>query len=117
MSGAVLEARLWVWQRITAMALALFVVVHLATMIYAVRGGLSAAEILGRTRGSWLFAGFYALFVAVAAVHAGIGVSTIGREWLGLQPGAARALALAFALVALMLGLRAVAGLYAPGAA
>jgi len=116
-SGAVLEAKLWYWQRITAMALALFVVVHLATMIYAVRGGLSAAEILGRTRGSWLFAGFYALFVVAAAVHAGIGLSTIAREWLGLQPNAARAVALAFALAALALGLRAVAGLFGPGGA
>ena len=35
------------------MVLALCVVVHLRDVIYAVRGGLTRAEILGRTRGSW----------------------------------------------------------------
>ena len=33
------QAHLWVVQRITAMALALAVLVHLATIIIAVRGG------------------------------------------------------------------------------
>ncbi len=36
------------------------VLVHLATIIYAVRGGLTAAEILERTRGSVGWAVFYA---------------------------------------------------------
>ena len=48
----VAQARRWYWQRISAMVLALCVLVHLGVMIYAVRGGLSAAEILGRTRGN-----------------------------------------------------------------
>ena len=46
------EVLLWGAQRISAMVLALCVIVHLLTMIYAVRSGLSAAEILGRTQGS-----------------------------------------------------------------
>ncbi|MBC7710250.1 MAG: succinate dehydrogenase, partial [Rhizobacter sp.] len=33
------------------MLLALCVLVHLVTILYAMRGGLSAAEILARTRG------------------------------------------------------------------
>jgi succinate dehydrogenase hydrophobic anchor subunit len=45
------QAHLWVVQRITAMILALAVLVHLATIITAVRGGLSAREILARTQG------------------------------------------------------------------
>jgi fumarate reductase subunit C len=47
---------LWLLQRASAMVLAVCVVVHLCTIIYAVQGGLTAAEILGRTRGSvcWL---------------------------------------------------------------
>src|ERR1700682_4798854 len=45
------ETMLWIAQRATAALLALCVVVHLATMIVAVRGGLTATEILGRTRG------------------------------------------------------------------
>ena len=46
------QAHLWVVQRLTAMVLALAVLVHLITIISAVRGGLSAREILARTQGS-----------------------------------------------------------------
>ena len=46
------EARLWIAQRASAVVLALCVAVHLVTIVYAVRSGLSAAEILARTRGS-----------------------------------------------------------------
>ena len=63
------------------MVLAFAVVVHLATIIYAVRGGLTAAEVLGRTRGNGWFLAFYALFVVAVAVHAPIGVRNILREW------------------------------------
>lgn len=108
MSGAVTEAKLWYWQRMSAMALALFVLVHLATMIYAVRGGLGADEILGRTRGSWLAGGFYSAFVVVAAMHASIGLATIAAEWLGWSVKTARVFALAFALLVAVTGLRAV---------
>jgi fumarate reductase subunit C len=107
-SRAVAEAKLWYWQRVSAMALALFVLVHLATLVYAVRGGLSAAEILGRTRGSVLFGGFYALFVVAAALHASIGLAAIAEEWLGLDARPARFLALGFALLLAATGLRAV---------
>lgn len=65
------------------MVLALCVVVHLATMVYAVRDGLSAAEILGRTRGNVWWSAFYALFVAAAALHAPIGLRTLLGEMLG----------------------------------
>jgi fumarate reductase subunit C len=57
------QALLWAAQRISAAVLALCVVVHLVTIIYAVRNGLSAAEILGRTRGNVLaFLGFRAVW-------------------------------------------------------
>src|SRR6185369_8351996 len=51
-----MQTFLWVAQRASAAVLALCVTVHLATMVYAIRGGLSAAEILSRTKGSagWL---------------------------------------------------------------
>jgi fumarate reductase subunit C len=90
------------------MALAFFVLVHLATMVYAVRGGLSAGEILGRTRGSWLFGGFYSLFVIAVAVHASIGLATIAEEWLGLEGRTARVFSVAFALLLAAMGFRAV---------
>jgi fumarate reductase subunit C len=78
-----LGALLWVAQRASAAVLALCVAVHLATMVYAVRGGLSAAEILERTRGSVAWLAFYLAFAAAVAVHAPIGLRAIAAEWTG----------------------------------
>jgi fumarate reductase subunit C len=94
------------------MALALFVLLHLVVMVYAVRGGLSAAEILSRTRGSWAFAAFYAGFVLACALHVPLGLANIAREWWGLGEAAARWLARGFALLLLGLGLRAVVAVF-----
>ena len=113
MSDAVSEARRWYASRISAMVLAICVVVHLATIIYAVQGGLTAGEILGRTRGNVVFAGFYAVFVLACAVHVPVGVENIAREWFRFGPRAARALAWALAAVILGMGLRAVYGVAA----
>jgi fumarate reductase subunit C len=102
------EAALWVVQRATAAVLALCVVVHLATIIYAVRGGLSAGDILARTRGSIAWATFYGVFVVAAAAHGSIGLRTVAIEWLGLGKRAAAVLMIAVALVLAVLGLQAV---------
>jgi fumarate reductase subunit C len=102
------EARLWIAQRASAAVLALCVVVHLIVIVYALRGGLSAAEILGRTRGSVPWLVFYGVFVLAAAVHAPIGLRAIATEWLGWR---GRSLAFAVHVLALalaVLGLRAV---------
>ena len=77
------QVLLWTAQRISAAVLALCVVVHLVTMIYAVRHGLSAAEILGRTHGNFAWLAFYMTFVAAIAIHAPIGVRTIVAESFG----------------------------------
>ena len=106
--SAATQAKLWYWQRISAMLLALFVVVHLVTLVYAVRGGLTGAEILGRTRGSWIAALFYGGFVLTAAVHAPIGIARVAEEWLGLNRRASYAAAAAFGVVVVLSGLRAV---------
>jgi fumarate reductase subunit C len=103
-----LEARLWLAQRATALILALCVMVHLATILYAVRAGLSAEAILGRTRGHWGWAAFYGTFVLAASVHGAIGLRTIAREWLGWHRGTGVAASFAFIALAL-LGWRAVA--------
>jgi fumarate reductase subunit C len=92
----------------SALVLAACVAVHLVTLVYAMRGGLSAAEILERTRGSALAAAFYGVFVLASAVHAPIGLARIAEEWLGMAPRVANALALAFALLLAAGGLRAV---------
>ena len=103
------SAVLFLAQRASAVVLAPLVLVHLGLAIYAIHGGLSAAEILARTQGSAFWLLFYGLFVVAAAVHAPIGLRTVAREWLGLK-GRAMDLALTgFGLLLLVLGLRAVA--------
>jgi fumarate reductase subunit C len=112
-ADAVAEAKRWYWMRISSMVLAVCVLVHLATIVYAVRGGLSAAEILARTRGSVAFAGVYVVFVLACAIHVPVGLEAIVREWLGAGPRAARAIAWVTALAIAVLGLRAVWGVVA----
>ena len=101
--------RLWLAQRASAAVLAVCVAVHLATMITAVRGGLSATEILNRTRGSFAWAAFYGLFVVAASIHAPIGLRTVAAEWLGWRGTTADATCLAVGIVLLLLGAGAVA--------
>jgi fumarate reductase subunit C len=105
------ETRLWLVQRASAAVLALCVAVHLATMIAAVHGGLSAAAILGRTRGSIAWGAFYGLFIVAAAVHAPIGLRTIAAEWLSWRGRSADIACLVIAIGLLVSGLRAVAAL------
>ena len=101
------QATLWLAQRISAAVLALCVVVHLATIVYAVRGGLSAEEIFARTRGNHAWLAFYAVFVLAAAVHAPIGLRAIAIEWLGWRGRSRDAVLLLFAVLLLWAGLRA----------
>ncbi len=107
-----MEILLWFAQRATAALLAVCVVVHLATIILAVRGGLDAAEILSRTRGSVAWLVFYGVFVMAVAIHASIGIRTILREavsWRGVWIDLASA---GFALLLMTMGWRALAGLF-----
>jgi fumarate reductase subunit C len=103
------ETRLWLAQRASAAVLALCVLVHLITMIIAVRGGLTADDILGRTRGNAAWAAFYALFVAAVAIHAPIGLRTIAAEWLHWRGRAADACWLVTGFALFVIGIRAVA--------
>lgn len=104
-----MEQRLFALQRLTALVMAPFVLVHLCLILYAVRGGLTAAEILSRTQGNWGWVTFYGLFVLSVAVHAPIGVRNILIEWAGLRRSTANVVALAFGLFLLSMGMRAVA--------
>ena len=80
-----LDLRLYRAQRLSALVMAPLVVGHIAVMIYAVQDGLSAAEILGRTRGSLFWALFYGGFVVAVSIHAAIGLRTIICEWTNLR--------------------------------
>jgi len=108
MSARRREALLWLAQRASAAVLALCVVVHLATMIVAVRGGLSATEILERTRGSAGWTAFYGVFVLAVAIHAPIGLRTVLAESSGGHRRRLDVAMAAFALLLLAAGTRAV---------
>ena len=103
-----LNVRLYMLQRITALLMAPLVLGHLAGMIYAIQGGLSAAEILGRTQGSVLWFLFYGGFVLAAAIHGAIGLRVIAHEWAGLKGAALEVFMWAVGLGLLALGGRAV---------
>jgi fumarate reductase subunit C len=95
-------------QRLTALVLAPLVLVHVGVIFYAIRGGLSAEEILGRTSGSVMWALFYGAFVVAAAVHAPIGVRNILREWTPLPGVLVDGFSVLLGIALLLLGLRAV---------
>jgi fumarate reductase subunit C len=107
------QVLLWTAQRASAAVLALCVVVHLITIIYAVRNGLSAAEILGRTRGNYGWFAFYAVFVAAFAIHAPIGLRTILAETFGWRGAALDALVLVLGIALALWGWRAVLAVFA----
>ena len=107
---------MWLIQRASAVVLALCVVVHLVTIIVAVRSGLSAGVILGRLRGSPSWLVFYLVFVVAIAMHAPIGLRAIAAEWLGWRGRFLNAATFFTGALLLALGLRAIAGLFWGGA-
>ncbi|WP_439547975.1 succinate dehydrogenase [Falsiroseomonas sp.] len=104
--------QLWAVQRGTAMVLALAVVVHLVTILVAVRGGLSAAEIIGRTQGSWAWLGFYSVFALAAGLHGAIGLRAIAAEWAGWRGRGYDLAWVAIGLLTAAFGIRAAFGLF-----
>lgn len=106
------QSLLWVAQRASAAVLGFCVLVHLATMVYAVRGGLTAAEILSRTRGSAAWLAFYALFVLAIVVHVPIGLRAVLGEWFGWRGASRDAVLLLLALLLAFFGMRAVFGVF-----
>jgi fumarate reductase subunit C len=100
--------RLYLWQRATAALMVPLVLVHIAVIFYATRKGMTAADILSRTHGSIVWASYYGLFVAAAAIHASIGVRSVLTEWSPLTDRRAGLLSLLFGLLLAALGARAV---------
>jgi fumarate reductase subunit C len=109
-----MTAILFIAQRFSAMVLAFFVTVHLATILYAVRGGLTAGEVLARTRDNHWFFAFYILFVLAVAVHAPIGLRNILREWTSWQGRSLDVVLALFAVLLLVMGFRAAVAVYLP---
>jgi len=102
------EARAWVAQRVSAAILAACVLVHLVTMIVAVRHGLSAEAILGRTRGNVAWAAFYSIFVLAVGIHAPLGLRVVAAEWLRWRGRGADVACVVIGLALIALGVRAV---------
>ena len=111
-----LTARLYILQRITALLMAPLVLGHLALMIYAIQGGLSAEEILGRTRGSLAWFLFYGTFLIAVAIHGAIGLRAILHEWGGLSGRRLDTAMWVLGLGLLILGAQAVWGVTFAGA-
>jgi fumarate reductase subunit C len=101
----------FVLQRASAAVLALCVVVHLATIIYAVRHALTAEAMVARIHANMLWPLFYTVFVVAVAIHAPLGLRAVADEWLGFRGRATDAVLALFALVLLGGGLYAVASL------
>jgi len=107
-----MQVLLWTAQRASAAVLAVCVIVHLVTIIYAVRNGLSAAEVLSRTRGSIAWAGFYSIFVAAVAVHAPIGLRSVLAETFNWRGRALDVLVIAMGAALALWGFRAVCAVF-----
>ena len=103
-----LDLRLYMAQRLAALIMVPLMLGHIGMMIYAIQGGLSAGEILGRTRGSLFWGGYYGVFVVAVSVHGAIGLRVIAHEWLGLSGIWLRTFGWAVCLGLLALGGRAV---------
>jgi fumarate reductase subunit C len=104
-----MNVRLYILQRACAAVMAPLVLAHLGVIFYATSRDLSAAEILGRTRGSVGWGLFYALFVLAAAIHGAIGVRVVASEWTSLEPWRLNLLTWGLGVALAALGLRAVA--------
>jgi fumarate reductase subunit C len=104
---------LFLVQRLSAAVLAVAVAAHLATILYAIRGGLTAGEILARTHGNLAVFAFYSLFVTAVAFHAPIGLRNVIREWTPWRGGSLDLVLAVFAVMLLVLGMRAVLAVYA----
>ncbi|MGY8990989.1 MAG: hypothetical protein ACKVHL_05320 [Rhodospirillales bacterium] len=106
------ETLLWLAQRITAAILAIAVVVHIATIVMAMDGGLSAREIISRVQGNVAWLIFYLIFVIAVAVHAPIGLRTVMREVTSLSLPIINTVVIFVSLFLCVAGSRAIFGLY-----
>lgn len=100
--------QLFLLQRISALVMVPLVFGHLGLMIYAVRGGLSAEEILGRTQGSFFWGTYYGFFVLAASLHGAIGLRAILAENTKFNASVINLVVGTVGITSLILGLRAI---------
>ena len=110
-----LERKLFLLQRLSAVVLAPMVLIHLLLIFYAVKQGMTGEDILQRTAGSPLWAIFYLAFVVTVSIHAPIGLRNVLNEWTGLSKSITNKLMVALFVIFILLGLRSVIAVIAPG--
>lgn len=106
---------LWIFQRASAGLLAICVLVHLFTIVYATQAGLSGADIVARLQSNTIWFGFYLLFLLSVSVHAPIGIRTVLMEHTGLPRGFIDAFALILLVALLWSGVASMLLLYRGG--
>jgi fumarate reductase subunit C len=104
-----MNVRLYLYQRLSAAALVPLIAIHVAVIFYATRQGLTAADILARTRGSVAWGLYYAAFTVLVAGHASIGLRNILVEWTPMRRRGAMIASGLFGLLLIVLGSRAIA--------
>lgn len=109
-----MNVRRFIVQRLTAALMVPLVLGHLMLIHYATSRGLTAADILARTRGSALALFYYGGFALLVAAHAAIGARTLLSEWSPLRGRALDVAMWITGLVLAALGARAVAAVVLP---
>ena len=104
-----MHLRLFLLQRLSAALMAPLIVVHIAVIYYATAKGLSADDILSRTRGNPAWGLYYGAFVVLASVHAAIGVRSVLADWSRFDEPGLDCVAWLVGLGLLATGMRAVA--------
>lgn len=97
----------FVAQRVTGAILALLLLIHLVTIIYAVQDGLSVSEIVERVRGNMIWIVFYGIFIIAAVVHSMIGLRNILAEMSNLNRRLIDVTVTLYAIATLVLGFEA----------
>ena len=109
-----MSVRLYMIQRGSAALMVPLIALHIWLIYYATAKGLTAADVMYRTRGNWGWGAYYTAFVLLATMHAAIGIRGVLADWTALDRPALDTTAMLFAVVLLTTGLRAVAAVVLP---
>ena len=91
-------------QRATGVLLSLLLAIHLVTIIYATRDGITVAEISERLQHNVLWQYMYLVFIAVAVTHAAIGLRNILAEMLPAKKFVVPVFVTAYTVISTWLG-------------
>ena len=103
---------LFVAQRLTGALLAALLLVHLGTIIFAVQGELTVAEIVGRVRGNTYWIIFYGVFIVAAIVHSMIGLRNVLTEMSNIHRRIIDSAVLLYVILSIFLGFEALQAIW-----